>query len=149
MLACNLNELITKAMKERETELLNVLKLIKCEFVKAENDGIELNEVNEIKILKKMSKQREDSIKQYIDGGRVDLADNEKYELGIINGYLPKEPDDKEIDAYTLEVIENYKTLKSIVSMKDMKPIMALVQEKYPSASGKIISKVLGSYIKK
>ena len=75
MISSKLNELIAYAMKNHENEKLTVLRLIKSEFTKAEKDGVVLNDVSETKILLKMASQREDSIKQYLDGGRIDLAE--------------------------------------------------------------------------
>lgn len=152
MLYTEIDKLIANAMKERNIELLNVLKLIKSELVKAEKDGVTLDEVSETKILLKMLSQREDSIRQYVDGGRKDLADNEQKEIDIIKQFVPEQPTDEEIEEYTRTCISTYVLTKKEgedLSMKDMKPLMNIVKEKYPSANGKIISKVLGSFIKK
>lgn len=152
MLHTEIDKHIASAMKERNMDLLNVLKLIKSEFVKAEKDGIKLDEVSETKILLKMMSQREDSIRQYVDGGRQDLADNEQKEIGVIKEFVPKQPTDEEIEEYTRASISAYVLTKGEgynLSMRDMKPLMNIVQEKYPSANGKIISKILGSLIKK
>ena len=152
MLHTEIDKLIASAMKERNIELLNVLKLIKSEMVKAEKDGVTLDEVSETKILLKMLSQREDSIRQYVDGGRKDLADNEQKEIDIIKQFVPEQPTDEEIEEYTRGCISAYILTKKAgesLSMKDMKPLMNIVKEKYPSANGKIISKVLGSLIKK
>ena len=54
MLHTEIDKLIANAMKERNIELLNVLKLIKSEMVKAEKDGVTLDEISETKILLKM-----------------------------------------------------------------------------------------------
>ena len=152
MLHTEIDKHIANAMKERDMDLLNVLKLIKSEFVKAEKDGIVLDDVSETKILLKMLSQREDSIRQYVDGGRKDLADNEQKEIDIIKQFVPEQPSDEEIEEYTRGCISAYVLTKKAgesLSMKDMKPLMNIVKEKYPSANGKIISKVLGSLIKK
>ena len=152
MLYTEIAKLIANALKERNIELLNVLKLIKSELVKAEKDGVTLDEVSETKILLKMLSQREDSIRQYVDGGRKDLADNEQKEIDIIKQFVPEQPTDEEIEEYTRTCISTYVLTKKEgenLSMKDMKPLMNIVKEKYPSANGKIISKVLGSFIKK
>lgn len=150
MISNKLDEMIASAMKNHEKELLEVLKLIKCEMVKATKDGVELNDINETKILLKMVSQREDSIRQYIDGGREDLANAEKAELEIINSFLPKQPTEKEIEEYTKEAIKTY-CLKQDenhkLSMQDMKPILTIVQQKYPTANGKIVSKTLNCII--
>lgn len=114
------------------------------------HNKVELNEANEVKILLKMASQREDSIQQYIKGGRNDLAESEKKELDIIKSYTPKQATDEEIAEYTNDIITAYMVSKGedyTLSMKDMKPIMTLVKEKYPNANGKIISITLNKVI--
>ena len=150
MISNKIDEMIASAMKNHETELLNVLKLIKCEMVKATKDGVELNDVTETKILLKMASQREDSIRQYIDGGREDLANAEKTELEVINSFLPKQASDEEIEDFTRSTITAYCLTQDEshkLSMRDMKPILTIVQEKYPNANGKLVSKILNGII--
>lgn len=152
MLYTEIDKHIANAMKERNIDTLNALKLIKAELVKAEKDGIKLDDVSETKILLKMVSQREDSIRQYIDGNRKDLADNEQKEIDVIKQFIPEQPSDEDIENYTRATITAYVLSKAEcykLSMKDMKPIMSIVQEKYPSANGKIISKILASLVNK
>ena len=145
----DVNEMIASAMKSRNKEELEVYKLIKTEFVKAEKNGVKLDDVEQAKILLKMCSQREDSIAQYMSGNRQDLADQEKKELDIIKGIMPEQPTDDEIEDYTRQAITAYKVTNSEqISMKDMKPLLTIVQSKYPSANGKVVSKVLQSIIK-
>ena len=150
MISDKIDEMIASAMKNREKELLEVLKLVKCEFVKATKDGVELNDVTETKILLKMCSQREDSIRQYVDGGREDLANAEKAELNIINSFLPKQATDEEIEDFTKATISAYCLTmdeEHKLSMRDMKPILTIVQEKYPNANGKLVSKILSGIV--
>ena len=150
MISKNLDAMIADAMKAKDKDLLEVLKLIKCEMVKAEKDGITLDDVAETKILLKMVAQREDSIKQYTDGNRLDLAAQEALEKALISEYLPKQPTDEDIENHTRKVISAYALTRdnSIpLSMRDMKPILTLVQSEYPTANGKIVSKVLNNVI--
>ena len=150
MISNKIDEMIASAMKNREKELLEVLKLVKCEFVKATKDGVELNDVTETKILLKMCSQREDSIRQYVDGGREDLANAEKAELNVINSFLPKQATDEEIENFTRATISTYCLTMDEGhkrSMRDMKPILTIVQEKYPNANGKLVSKVLNGIV--
>lgn len=155
----NVDEMIKNAMREKNTELLNVLKLIKAEFLKKMTEPNrstkELTEKEQVKILLKMASQREESIRQYVDGGRQDLADAEKAELDIINSYIPESaigPSDEELGEYVRGVISAYVLTKDegyALSMRDMKPIMDIVKEKYPEANGKVISQTLNSLIVK
>ena len=149
-----IDELIKDAMHQKNRELLNVLKLIKAEFLKKQTEPgrktKELTDEEQTRVLLKMASQREDSIKQYIDGGRQDLADAEKKELEIINEFTPKQPTDEELSEFVGGVIAGYKLTKGDdykLSMKDMKPIMDIVKEKYPTANGKIISQTLQKVI--
>jgi uncharacterized protein YqeY len=126
------------------------LKLIKAEFLKKQTEPgrktKELTDEEQTKVLLKMTSQREDSIKQYIDGGRQDLADAEKKELDIISEFTPKQPTDEELSEYVRGVLTAYCVTKDEgykLSMKDMKPIMNIVKEKYPTANGKIVSQTL------
>ena len=142
----DINKYIAEAMKKREREKLDTLKLIKAELVKAEKDGITLDDAKETKILIKMVEQRKDSISQYIKGGRNDLAEAEQKEIDIINEFIPEQPTDEDIEKYTNDAITHYIEQNDsdyLISMKDMKAILSMVQEKYPMANGKIVSKVL------
>jgi uncharacterized protein YqeY len=142
----DINRQIAEAMKKRETDRLGTLKLIKAELVKAEKDGIAIDDTKEAKILMKMVDQRKESISQYIKGGRSDLAEAEQKEIEVIKEFIPEQPTDEEIEKYTYDAIDAYIEQNDAdyqISMKDMKAILSMVQEKYPMANGKIVSKVL------
>ena len=142
----DINRYIAEAMKKRETGRLGALKLIKTELVKAEKNGITLDEAVESKILLKMIEQRKDSIAQYLKGGRQDLAEAEQNEIKVIEEFIPEQPTEEEIANYTEGAIDAYVEQNGadyVISMKDMKPILSIVQERYPTANGKIVSKIL------
>ena len=143
-----IDELIKNAMHEKNIELLGVLKLIKAEFLKKSTEpnrtSKELTEEEQMKVLMKMVAAHKDSIEQYDKAGRSDLSENEKRELDVINSFLPKEATDEEVAEYTSLAVTIYKATKDdgyVLSMKDMKGIMALVKEKYPTANSGIVSK--------
>jgi uncharacterized protein YqeY len=141
----NISNLIITATKEK-SKTLGTYKLIKAEFLRwvKDNPDKNFNEAVEAKILKKMHTQRMESAELYEKAGRNSLAENEKFEAGIIEQFLPKEPSEEEITKETTSIIEN--EFKGNVTMKDMKRILSLVQIKYPGASGKIISNIVKSY---
>jgi uncharacterized protein YqeY len=142
----DINKQIAEAMKNRNRTRLDALKLIKAELVKAEKDGVTLDDAKEAKILLKMIDQRKESISQYIKGGRNDLVESEQNEIDIIKEFIPEQPTEEEIEKYTYDAIDAYVEQNDSdyqISMKDMKPILSMVQEKYPTANGKIVSKVL------
>ena len=88
-----------------------------------------INENDIISLLKKMIKQREESIVLYKKGKRLDLVKNEEEEIVIISKFLPKQLSDKE----TLEIVKN--TIKEIKasSIKDMGKVMLNLKENYES----------------
>lgn len=152
MINDKLDGLIAEAMKNHENEKLEVLRLIKTKFMeyKTAKAGNVLNEQTEATILLKMISQREDSIRQYIGGNRPELAEQEKKEIGIIQEFAPKQASDEDIEQFTGATITAYKLTKEdgyVISMKDMKPIMEIVKSEYPTANGKVVSKVLNNYI--
>lgn len=142
MIYNQLNSLIAEAMKNKDNERVNVLRLIKSELVKKEKEGKELTEQIEANVLMKMVSQREDSIAQFTKANRMDLVENETKELNIIKEFAPKQVSDEDIIAETEKII----SVMGTVTMKDMKNILAEVQKVYPTANGKIISQVVKSH---
>lgn len=149
MLNTEINELIMSAMKAKDVVGTQVYKLIKAEFLKAEKekDFKGWNEAAEIKILMKMAAQRNDSIDQYNKAGRTDLAEVEKNELMYINKFIPKQPTDEEVKAYTQEIINDMKSKNMEISMKNMKYVLGEVKKKFSMANGKLVSQVLKNNI--
>jgi len=85
---------LTDAMKNSRELEKNVLRMLKAEIMRAEVAGSEKVEVPDaeiLKIVKKMVKQRRDSIEQFEKGGRSELAENEKAEIPILEKYLPEQ----------------------------------------------------------
>ena len=146
----DINKCIAEAMKSRDKERLDTLKLMKTELVKVEKSGVTLDEAKEVSVFLKMIDQRKESIAQYIKGGRSDLAEWEQKEIDIIKQYIPEQPTDEEIEQYTRDSIKHYieqNDADYLISMRDMKAILSMVQEKYPTANGKIVSNILKEII--
>ena len=81
---------VKSAMRNREKELLAVLRLITAAVKQVEVDQrIELDDQQVIAVLDKLAKQHRDSIEQYDKAERADLAEKERFELGIVQSYLP------------------------------------------------------------
>ena len=141
----NIDALIHEAAQSKSPALA-VYRLVKAEFLRwvKDNPGKNFDEAIERKILKKMYDQRQDSLTQYTNAGRMDLAEIEAKELEILKPFLPKETSFEEIEKLTLHIItENF---KGQVTMKDMKSILAMVQSVYPDASGKSVSQIVKSH---
>lgn len=141
----NIDALIREATKSK-SPALGVYRLIKAEFLRwvKDNPGKNFDEATEQKILKKMCDQRQDSLTQYTNAGRMDLAEIEAKEIEIIKPFLPKETSFEEIEKLTLHIIAE--DFKGQVTMKDMKSILASVQAVYPDATGKSVSQIVKSH---
>lgn len=95
------------AMKSREKERLATIRLIQAEFKRVEVDErIELGEDRVLAILDKMVKQRRDSLTQYQEAGRDELAAQEAAEIAIIQEFLPAQLSEDELDAMIAEAID-------------------------------------------
>ncbi len=152
MIHKELDSLIANAMKEKNNVRLEVLRMIKTEFVKKEKNGETLDDRVEASILTKMVAQREDSIKQFADAKRDDLVASETAQLEILKEFAPKEVSEKEIVDTTERMIVTFLETKEEgykLSMKDTKSILSLVQDIHPSANGKLVSKIIMEQINK
>jgi uncharacterized protein YqeY len=88
------------AMRSHDRERLAVLRLITAAIKQREVDErIELDDADVLGVLDKMTKQRRESLEQYQNAGRDDLAAQEQFELGLIQTYLPAQLDEAEIAA--------------------------------------------------
>jgi hypothetical protein len=142
-----LGDLIIEATKSREKDKLRVLKLIKSEFQKVELSKPKeesITAAEEIRTLQKMIDQRMTSAKTYKDAGRTDLANIETGEIEIIKTFLPSPRTEKETLVAVTEIIASYGKGEKL-GMKDLKPIIALVQKEYPDIQGGTIAKIFKS----
>lgn len=151
MLINQIDGYIAAALKT-DKDLCAALRLIKNELLKAQKSGKEYNSTVEAKILMRMVAQRREAFEIYTGVGREDLAAQEKKELDILLLYAPEELTDEQVTEYTSACVSAYLVSKPegyALSMRDMKPIMDIVHEKYPTASGKVISKTVQDIIKR
>src|SRR6266568_221527 len=94
------------AMKARDPERLGALRLALAAVKQREVDErITLDDAGVIAVIEKMIKQRKDSIAQYEKAARQDLADKEKFEITVIEAYLPQQLSPAEIDAIVAEAV--------------------------------------------
>ena len=101
-----LNDDIKAAMKARDSERLNALRLLSAAAKQREVDErITLDDAALIAIVEKEIKKRRESIAQYEKGQRQDLADKEKFEISVIEAYLPKQLSQAEVDAIVAEAL--------------------------------------------
>jgi uncharacterized protein YqeY len=122
-----LNEDIKIAMKAREAEKLGALRLLLSEVKRKEVDErITLDDTGVIGVVEKMLKQRKDSISQFEKAARQDLADKEKFEVAILEAYLPQQLSAAEVDAIIAEAIAS----TGAKSAADMGKVMGVVKPK-------------------
>jgi uncharacterized protein YqeY len=88
------------AMRARDTARLGAIRLLLAAIKQREVDErIELSDADVVAIIEKMNKQRRDSISQYEAAGRQDLADVEKFEMSVLQTYMPQQLSEAEISA--------------------------------------------------
>ena len=130
------------AMKEGNKERLATIRLILAAVKQVEVDTrADVSDDDLISILDKMCKQRRESISQFEQAGRDDLAAKENSELAIISDYLPAALSDEEI----AELIQNAITQTSASSMKDMGAVMSILK---PQLQGRADMSIVSKQIK-
>jgi uncharacterized protein YqeY len=146
-LSTRITDDVKAAMKAKDKPRLGVLRLITAAIKQREVDErITLDDDQVLAVLEKMIKQRKDSIAQFEKAGRDELAQQEAFEIGIIQDYLPEQLSDAEIDALIAEAISS----SGAASMKDMGKVMGMLKPKLAgradmgAVSGKIKAQLAG-----
>ena len=136
-----IKEQIASAMKNGDSVRLSVWRAIKSEFVKFQtaSAGNVLTNDKELQIISKMVQQRKDSIEQYTNANRLDLADVEKAELNILLELLPKEATEDDIRNLIKDI---FAYREEPPTMKDMRDVRAAVRAEYPTVEGAKVSKI-------
>ena len=141
----NIDDLIKEATLTRRTAVLETYRSIKCAFQAHETakNANPIDDVIEIEILKKLSKQALESAEIFKENGRMDLYEKRMAEHYIIAGMLPQEPTDKEL----IDFITSLARAEQNVSRKNMGAFIKATKEKYPTADGKKISTIVNEVI--
>jgi uncharacterized protein YqeY len=132
MLRDDINNDLKEAMKAKNERAVSTLRLVNSTL---KNADIEvrgtgkpaLGDAEVLGVLQKMIKQRQESVELYKKGGREDLANQEREEIGIISGYLPKQMSEDEMKA----AIEAAVAETGASGMKDMGRVIGLLRGKY------------------
>lgn len=120
-----INNEVKDAMRAKAKERLATLRLITAEIKRVEVDErIEVDDARVLIILDKMCKQRRDSITQYVQGGREDLAAVERYEIEVIQSFLPEALTAEELSAIVDKAIAD----SGASNMQEMGKAMALIK---------------------
>jgi len=127
MLRLQIQEDMKTTMKAGDKPRLGVIRLILAAIKQKEVDErIELDDEQVFVILDKMVKQRRDSINQYENANRPELADQEKFEVTIIQEYQPEQLSEEEIAS----MIDDAITSTGASSMKEMGKVMGILKPK-------------------
>ncbi|MGA9335156.1 MAG: GatB/YqeY domain-containing protein [Rudaea sp.] len=115
------------AMKSGDKRRLGVIRLANAAIKQREVDErIELDDAQVLVVLEKMIKQSRHSVSQFLAAGRTDLADQETYEIGVIQDYMPAQLTAAEVDAAITAAIAE----SGASGPKDMGKVMGLVKAK-------------------
>ncbi|MBX3700762.1 MAG: GatB/YqeY domain-containing protein [Dokdonella sp.] len=130
-LKLRLSDDMKAAMKGGDKQRLAAIRLVNAAIKQREVDErITLDDAQVLTVLEKMMKQRKDSLAQYESAGREDLAAIERFEMGVIEGYLPAQLGEAEIEAIVTRAIAD----SGATSAKDMGKVVALVK---PQVAGR------------
>ena len=132
-----LNKSLKDAMRARDTQKISTIRLINAAIkdrdiaIRSEDNLEGVSDEEILSILSKMIKQRKESAKQYEEGGRLELAQQEFEEIEIIENFLPRQLDLNEIEQIVKKIILEI----NANSLRDMGKVMSLLKENY---SGKM-----------
>ena len=141
-----INDDIKQAMLARDKQKLEALRAIKAAILlektgKDVTSG-EIPESVELKLLQKLVKQRRESAAIYREKGRVDMAEEEEFQAGIIDQYLPEQMSEEDIE----KVIERIIAETGASSMKDMGRVMGMASKQM---AGKADNRMISELVKK
>ena len=115
------------AMREKDKPRLGVIRLVMAAIKQREVDErIDLDDTQVLAVMDKMIKQRRDSLEQYESAGRQDLADQESYEITVLQEFMPAGLGEDEIAAIISDAIAS----TGASSMQDMGKVMGIVKPK-------------------
>jgi uncharacterized protein len=133
---------LTDAMRAKDADKLSVLRMVKSTLMNKKIDkGGELTDDEVLKTLQSLVKQRRDSIEQFTNAGRVDLAAKEQSEIQYIDVYLPQSATVEEIVKAVTEAIAEI----GATSMKEMGLVMKATTAKLAgkTVDGKLVSETV------
>lgn len=139
-----INEDLKKAMKEREKDKLEAIRAVKTAFLLAKADkgaSSVLTEDEELKIIQKLVKQRNESAEIYKSQNRIDLYDKETLEAQVISAYLPRQLTDKELTEAVKKIIQ----ATGASTMKDMGQVMGMASKEL---AGRAENKIIAAKVK-
>ncbi len=144
MLAEQITKDYIQAMKDKDSLKSSTLSFLRAQIknVQIDKRGDHLDDTDVIAVIKKQVKQRQDSIEQYTQGARPDLADKETKELVILKSYLPAELAESELENMIRAMVKEV----NAASMKDMGVVMKAVNTK---VAGRADNRMVSDLVKK
>jgi|TARA_B110000305_G_scaffold104496_1_gene117500 uncharacterized protein YqeY len=133
---------LKQAMLGKDELTRDTLRMFKAEVQKFEIDSKEtVNDAKTLQIINKMIKQRKDSISQFTNGGRIDLADKEQSEVDVLSKYKPKQLEESEITIKVNEAISD----AGASSMQDIGKVMGVLKKSIQEGTADmgIVSKIV------
>lgn len=145
---------IIAAMKAREEHKLTTLRMVKSALKnKAIDKRSELTDAEESQILSTLIKQRRESVESFTKGNRPELAEKERVEITMIEGYLPQEAGEEEIRSVVQGAIAHLAEAGTKPGPKDMGAAMKIVQQRILAnglrADGKKVSEIVKAELAK
>jgi len=145
---------IITAMKAKDEHVLTTLRMVKSAMKNKEIDKREpLTDAEEAQILTTLIKQRRESVESFTKGGRPELAEKEKVEIGMIEGYLPQAASEEEVRVIVQGAIAHLAEGGTKPGPKDMGAAMKVVQQRLLAdgvrAEGKIVSELVKAELAK
>ena len=131
---------IIEAMKAKDEKRLGALRAVKAELLLLQTSGSASSSEDEMKMLQKMVKQRQESANVYEEQNRMDLAEPEIYQADVISAYLPKQLSEEELNETLQGIIADV----GASSPQDMGKVMGKATSQLAGkASGKAISEAV------
>jgi uncharacterized protein YqeY len=133
LLRDRLQTALKEAMKAKEADRLSTLRLINAAIkdreiaARGDADAGEVGEAEILQIMGKMVKQRQESARAYEEGGRLELAEKELAEIGVIQEFLPRQMDQAEISAAVDAAVAE----TGATSIRDVGKVMAALKARY------------------
>ena len=138
-----LQEDLKSSMKNKDTIRKSVVTLIRAAIKQHEVDNrVELADDAIIDIISKQLKQRKDSLAEFEKANRDDLVEETKSEIQVLEGYLPQQLSEEELEKIVIETIAEV----GATSMKDMGKIMATIK---PKTAGRADGRKINEFVKK
>ena len=136
-----IEEAVKSSMRERNKERTATLRMALSELKKEEIDNkIELSNEDSIKILQRMIKQRKESMSQFLNAQRNDLAEKEELEIVILQDFLPEQMSEEDINKLVIEAINE----TDAKELKDIGKVMGFLKTKIQgNADMGIVSKLV------